>query len=435
MVLSDKSVRILIAEGIPSLNKGELAILVGMLKTFEALGKVKVSVFSFDPSIDDERYPKKVRTVDLRADLFLGASSTQTSGSVGAMPTVFAAFQHFFFAFLYTIIGINALKVMKRPIWRRYCESDIIIICHDGVDYVGGWILNFSPMYITLLAKALGKTIVIYGNGGITVKRKIWKNLAKYLLSYVTLITVRDEESYSSFKNLGINTANLHLTGDPAILLPAADSERIREIMLSENITSGNLLVGAIVSHGTLLHSSKGSDKKYEKLVNEIVELLDRLIEYFKATVVFIPHCIDPSQNKDDRIVAKKIYSKIKNKTNVRMIINEYTSEELKGLMGQLSLLISSRVHASIGALSMNVPAITLTYSQDRRAYGLIGKMLKQKKWIYNIENLETDTLFGLVEELLLESLKVRKDLLSIVDLAKQKALINGKLLKNLLNS
>jgi len=56
--LNENSVRILIAEGVPSLNKGELAILVGMLKTFEALGKVEVSIFSHYPSADKERYPK-----------------------------------------------------------------------------------------------------------------------------------------------------------------------------------------------------------------------------------------------------------------------------------------------------------------------------------------------------------------------------------------
>jgi polysaccharide pyruvyl transferase WcaK-like protein len=434
--LNENSVRILIAEGVPSLNKGELAILIGMLKTFETLGKAEVSIFSYYPSIDKERYPKNIKIVDVGSDLFLGNSLTESSESVRFGAYLFAALQHFFFALLFKIQGRNALKVMNRALWREYCESDIIIICHDGVDFIGGWILNFSPIYITLLAKVLHKSIVIYANGGTGFKRKIWKILAKYVLNYVTLITVRDEESFSYLKSLPLSNARIFLTGDPAILLPAADDERVKGIMLEENLPlDDGLVIGVILSHETLLHGSYRNNGGYKELVTEIAELLDRLIMRYQATIVFIPHCIDPLQNKDDRLVSKRIYNAMKNKNKAQVMVKEYSPEELKGLMGQLDLLISSRVHASIGSLSMNVPTCTIAYSSDRRAHGLVGKMLKQEKWIYNIENLNVDAFFKLITELMLESGKIRKDLPSIVNSAKQKALLNGRLLRALLNS
>lgn len=434
--MNDNTVRILIAEGVPSLNKGELAIFKGMLKTFETLGKVEVSIFSYYPSIDKERYPGNIGIVDVGSDLFLGNSLTEGSWLVRVRAKLFAALQHFVFAFLYKILGKNALKVMSRAIWREYCESDLIIVCHDEVSFVGGFILNFSPIYITLLAKTLRKSIVIYANGGTEFKRKAWKILAKHVLSYVTLITVRDEESFLNLKRLIPNNPRVYLTGDPAILLSFIDCARVKKMMLKENIPSnGGLLIGAIINRNTLLNCSYKDDERYEELVTEIAGLFDRLIERYQATIAFIPHSVEPFENNDDRIVSKEIFNAIRNKHKVRVITNEYSPEELKGLLGQLDLLISSRIHASISALSMNVPTYTLTHSSDRRAYGLIGKMLKQEKWIYNLENLNVDVFFELITELLSESDKIREDLPYIVNSAKQKALLNGGLLKALLDS
>jgi len=82
----------------------------------------------------------------------------------------------------------------------------------------------------------------------------------------------------------------------------------------------------------------------------------------------------------------------------------------------------------------MGVPSYTLTRSLDKRAYGLIGKMLKQEEWIYNVENLNADRLFARITDLLSASDKIRENLPSIVDSAKEKAWLNGKLLKALLD-
>lgn len=437
--MNDRDVKILIAEWVPSLNKGELAILMGMLKTFETLGKVEVNIFSYYPSIDKERYPKNVKIVNVGSDLYLGNSLPERSRLVRVRACLFAALQHFFFTLLYKIRGKNALKVMNKAIWREYCESDIIIICHDQVSCVGGFILLFSPIYITLLAKALHKPIVIYANGTHNFGRKIWKILATCVLNNVDLITVRDEESFSYLKEIVWNKARIHLTGDPAILLPSTNPEKVKKILRKENIDKNDgLLVGAAISREVLSNAFQKHTNpatSYKKAITEIARVFNRLIENFQATIVFIPHCIEPYQHRDDRVVAKEIYEIMKNKHKARVIVKEYSPEELKGLMAEFDLFISARVHSVIGALSMGVPSCTLTRSSDKRAYGLIGKMLKQEEWIYNVENLNADRLFARVTDLLSASNKIRKNLPSIINIAEEKALLNGKLLKALLDS
>ena len=437
--MKDSYVRILIAEWVPSLNKGELAILIGMLKTFDLLGKVKVNIFSFYPSLDKERYPKNVKIIDVGGDLYLGNSLPEGSRLVKLRASLFAALQHFFFILLSRILGKNALKVMNKAIWEEYCRSDIIIICHDQVSCVSGVILTFSPIYITLLAKALHKPIVIYANGTSDFRRKIWKILATCVLNNIDLITLRDKASFLYLKEFVWNKARIHLTGDPAILLPPVNPEKVKDIMHEENIDKNDgLLVGAALTREILSNAFQGHtnpNARYKRAITEIARLFDRLVENFQATIIFVPHCIEPYQHRDDRVLAKEIYNAMKNKHKARVLIKEYSPEELKGLMGEFDLFIGARVHSVIGALSMGVPSYTLTNSSDKRAYSLIGKMLKQEDWIYDVENLNANTLFASIMDLLSASDKIRKDLPSIISSVKEKALLNGKLLKALLDS
>jgi colanic acid/amylovoran biosynthesis protein len=437
--LSKRPVRILIAEWIPSLNKGELAILKGMLKTFQALGKVEVSIFSFFSSLDKERYPKNMKLIDVSSELYLRNPLSNKSKLNVFRNFLFATLQHLSFGFLHKIAGKKVLKITNKTIWKEYCNSDIIIICHDQVNSVSGFILDFSPVYITLLAKALNKPIAIYANGTYNFGRKIWKIPATYVLNNVDLITARTEESFLYLKEFIWNKARIHLTGDPAILLPPANSETTKDIMHEKNINKNEkLLVGATLSREVLLNAFrtyKNSTMRYQKAITEIARLFDRLTGNLQAIIVFIPHCIEPYRQRDDRIVAKGIADLMKNKHKVRVINKEYSPEELKGLMAEFDLFISTRVHAAISALSMGIPTITLTSSTDIRAHGLVGKNLNQEEWVYNVENLDVNRLFARITDLLYASDEIRKTLPSIVISAREQALLNGRLLKVLLYS
>jgi len=175
--------------------------------------------------------------------------------------------------------------------------------------------------------------------------------------------------------------------------------------------------------------------RKYKKAVKEMARLLDKLIDELDSTIVFIPHSIGPQMYRDDRIVAYYIYQSMMNKDRAYVITREYSPEELKGFIGQLSLLISGRVHAAINALSMGTPCCVITRPWDKRAHNIIGKMFKQEKWIYDVSDLDSDKLFALISDLLDRSGEIRRELPAIVNVVKQKALLNGKLLKALLIS
>ena len=447
--MSKDSRKVLITTYVPTLNKGELELLAGILKTFNVLGQTGVGIFSFYPELDVKRYPSGIRLIDVSKDLHVERFLRNGSYSSLLLASLFASIQHLLFMLSYALLGEKVLDFMKSSVWHEYCSSDALIVCLDEDDCVNGTLLKFSPVYISLFAKILRKPIVVYANS--TTKtgnivwiwelrsRKLWKILATYFLNNAALITVRDQETFDYYKSLTRNESRLYLTGDPGVLLDPADPLAIQRIMTSEKIRKNDgLLIGAAITQRLLLHAFpqySSEYERYERGVSGLAKVFDMLSSKYKSNIIFIPHCIEYHRNNDDRVVGHDIVEKMKNKSRVRVVTNEYTPEELKGLIGQFDIFISDRIHALISALSMNVPCCTLAYRSDRRPYNMIGKDFKQEKWIFEVDAFNADVLYGLLTDLIVSSEEIRKSLPSMTHFAEERALLNGQLLRALLNS
>lgn len=427
-------VKIFIAEEVPSLNKGEAAILFGMLESFRTIGDaVKVSVLSFHPDIDKPRYSDRVDVIDGIKDLHL-INGFDCPMIVKLFESIVVLLQYLFFIVLYKILGSNALKVMKKKIWKEYCESDLIIIGHDSAFSGLFGVVPFLQLYSLFVAKILKKPIIIYGGTAGIFKNKLQFVIAKFILNRVDLITLRDETSYKYLEEIGINTNHTHLTADLAYLLPHAPPESVEKIMLQEKITENNgPMIGMTVTREICRFAFpyiEDAEERYPKSVRLFSQVLDHLIDRFNATVIFIPHCIGPTKELDDRIVANDICQLVKNKHSVKVITKEYTPEELKGLIGQFDLFIGERLHSVVGAVSMCVPSIAILYPSPRNE---ITAGVLDEKYMCNIETLDFDLLIAKIVDTLSEKEEIKKDLIDKVDAVKKRALLNGVLLKNLL--
>ncbi len=162
-----------------------------------------------------------------------------------------------------------------------------------------------------------------------------------------------------------------------------------------------------------------------------LAQVIDNITNRINATVIFIPHCIGFAKELDDRIMAGDIFQMCKNKDKVKVITNEYGAEELKGFIGQFDLLIGERTHSVVNAMSMCVPSIVISYSTDQRL-GII-KMIDQENAICYVENLNAETLLSKISDIWSERNKIKKDLKSQTEIIREQAMLNGKLLKELL--
>ena len=406
-------IKILIAEDVPSLNKGEEAILMGMLETFRILGDVEVCLYSSNPQIDAARYGTKIKVVDNKMGRAINKKILPIL-VIKIVKFLYINLMHLLFALLYKIFDQNATKIMKADIWKEYCKSDLIIIGHDSAF---GF---FSHVHIILLAKFLRKPTVVYA-GSVAFSGRIRSKLAKFILNKVDLITLRERSSYEYLKKIGVNRPPMFVTADLAFLLQPAPPEKVEEIIMKETIGDGPLIGMTVkqIPHYT------------ERNIKLMVQVVDYLIDTINATIVFLPHCIGPGEELDDRIVAKDIYQAVRNKHKVKVITNEYTAEELKGLIGQFDLFIGERLHSVISAISMLVPSIAILYPSHRDE---ILREVLDNKWICSIENLDIGTLKSKLYEIWSGKEEIRKKLINKMKSVKERALLNGKLIKDLLS-
>ena len=435
-------INIFITEEISSLNKGEAAILKGMLASFKELGDVKVSMVSFNPKDDAFRYGSKIKIIP-----FIFDSLHHQSKIIITIKGLIFTLEYTLFCLLYRILGSTVVRFMKADIWKVYNESDILICGHDGLledledrsfrSRFNKNITFISSFYYIILAKLfLRKKIVIYGGSIGRFKNKLIEILAKIALNKVDLITLREKLSYDYLSELGIEGPKRYVTADLAFSVKPTPIKRAREILLKENIsTIGRKLIGLSVStelYRFTLPYIEDLKYKYKKYIQLKAKVIDYLIKELNVNIILIPHAI--KRKKDDRIVAKDIYNNVINKDRVKLILNEYSPEELKSIIGICDLFIGERTHSNIAAISMSVPTIVISEPNSHRNRGIFNEIISERA-ICDINELDLDKSIEIINYVWGNKDKIKRKLKNKMKILRKKALYNGVLLKEVLSN
>jgi polysaccharide pyruvyl transferase WcaK-like protein len=423
---------IFIAEEIPSLNKGEAAILMGILSTLRFFNRLKVSLLSYNAKIDSQRYPNNVDIVDAAGDLHLPYFLIRGSSILTTiLHFLFCGLQHLFFMINWIILNRKVFNIMKAKLWKTYAEADVFLIGHNGVLLSTS---SLSHFYIIPLAKILRKTVVIYAGGAPlgAFRNSLWIRMQKMILNMVDLILLREDLTYNNLKRIGINKPPMFVTADPAFLLkplPTPKTKLIEQIRVNKK-----LVIGISVNTRRALHffpGIKNSNLRYVTFIRLIAKVADDLISRNNA-IVLIPHALDSDKCLDDRIIIKDIYKEIRQRKEVILIDQECSPEEIRNIIGRLDLLISTRLHAIIDAATMHVPFIALTVPEDIRMLGII-RQLSMEKYLLMKRQIDPNELIVIIDAALNSTEEIRKHLACRVENIEKQALKNGKLLKRLL--
>jgi len=235
-------------------------------------------------------------------------------------------------------------------------------------------------------------------------------------------------------EDLGINKPRIYVTVDLAFLSDAPDIRTVERLLYQEGIRKNTKVVGVSVSQifPGFLHVPKDYKGKRERYVEIMAQVIDYLITNLGVSVIVVPHVLGPG-NTDDRIIANEIYSKVNCKEKVKLIVNEYSPEETKGIISHCEMFIGVRMHACIAALSTCVPTIALAYGH--KSDGIIGRMLGQEKYVLNAANLNYDMLILTINEVWTLREEIRNDLQIKITAVHKKAERNFALMRDFLKS
>ena len=341
--------------------------------------------------------------------------------------------------YLFKCIYINifkrfniSIKLSTKSRVFEYHHSDVVI--NLGGDTMSGayGFSTLTPIINILYAILLGTPVVLYGESLGYFSNPVLNSIGKFVFNRTDLILAREELSKKYLDDYKITNPKIYVTADPAFLLNVVPRLRVFEILFNEGINDVQKpLIGINPSGLISRYRGKGYRKDEADLVSILAKVIDNLIENLNATVIMIPNVY--TGDVDDRITIDSIFHKVENKSKVNIIKNEYTPQELKGIVGQCDLFIGARMHATIASTSMLVPTVGIAYSH--KMHGIIGEMLGQEKYIVDIKELNYESLISTINDAWENREKIRKELEVKIPMVKEKAMLNGKLVKELLDS
>jgi polysaccharide pyruvyl transferase CsaB len=194
-----------------------------------------------------------------------------------------------------------------------------------------------------LLGKTLGKPVMIYAQGVGPVYGTAARNAVRCVGNKLDLITVRDEGSLLELRSIGIRQPPVYVTADPVLSLPPVETEYGRQLLDQCGITGNGPVIGLSVR--------EWKDMAHYKKV--IASVADRLVDQ-GGRLVFLP------MQKPDVEAANRIVACMRQPAVV--LTEEYRTEQLLSLVGNLDMLIGIRLHALIFAAVMNIPLIGVSY-------------------------------------------------------------------------
>lgn len=243
--------------------------------------------------------------------------------------------------------GVKAVdKVDAIGIFRALADCDILL--SGGGSLLQDVTSSRSLYYylgVMLLAKFLGKPVMLYAQGIGPVRNPLARWCMRFVCNRMDLISVRDAGSQQELRDMGIQRPSVYVTADAVLAMNPVDKSIGRTILRQHQLEGASRVVGIAVREW----------QGWTNYKRVLAEVADQLVTEFGARVVFLP-----MQVPEDVKVSREIAALAKQP--VAVLDDEYTPGELLSLAGNMDMLISIRLHALIFAALMHVPIIGISY-------------------------------------------------------------------------
>ena len=212
------------------------------------------------------------------------------------------------------------------------------------------------------------------------------------LLQYVTLAFARDKESHAHLAALaGVDPAKVARAADIAFQFRGAPPEEGAEALRAAGIdVSERPLVGLGASFRVYeLAEERGKADEY---VARLAALARHVAEVKGASVAIVPHALI---GRDDVLVARRVMERLNGLPNVAAITQDCPAALLKSIIGHCALLVTSRFHSIVAALSQRVPVVAVGWSHK---YAGIMRDAGLGEYALSFDATDRDALLALVD-------------------------------------
>ena len=268
-----------------------------------------------------------------------------------------------------------------------------------------------------IIGKLLKKCVIKYTTD-IGPLYSIWSvSIVKFFLNIVDIIFARSKETARLLKEINVKKP-IVIAPDAAFI---ADSIKVNKYAFFGNRKiHRKKIAGISVSHTiTKFEKSKGF---YIKLITEVIEYL---IKEKDMIVILIPN--EVYNGEDDSHIAEVIYNNVRYKDHIIVLRKKYTAKELKGIIGLCDILIASRYHSIIAALSQGIP--TLAIGWHHKYYGVMD-LVGLGDFVYDISKLNLNDILKKIDYMTENYLAIKEKILNKLDKIVKEVFYTGDLIK-----
>jgi len=330
----------------------------------QGVKKLKLPLTEVLPPIIDIPYEK--------ADFFAKKFGVQR-GSISYKLFAVASLLLMFFQTVLSVFSIILEKLglsgfYRSKVFRSFKDADVIVSYSDenfkeAASFlplniywvVTWWSMLFSRAWDVLCAAFLRKRIVMFPNSIGPFRTWFGRFLTILALNRMEYVLIREPVSYGVVNSLGVKCRKI-LTADTTVLFKGNGNDVVFESFQRP-------LLG--VSPGFYAQSLSKND--IDRYVVGHAKALDLAIEKFGFSVIFLPHYVSGFPN-DDLEVSKSIMKLMRNKDKAT-IYEAPTVEDFKSALDNMDLVISSKMHPAVFAISGFIPTICIAYDQKQTGF------------------------------------------------------------------
>jgi len=331
---------------------------------------------------------------------------------------------------IFSYFGIETNKIFcKNKMFKQFYECDVVVDLKWGDQFadIYGLFNVFLWVNESLIPILLNKPYVLFPQTIGPFKNMFIKTIAKFILNNVKIIFVREKKSENTLLKMKISPKKIFLIPDTAFYLDPISEKEVNEILIQEGIdlNLSSPIIGIVLRY---VGTAGQTGASHENYINIMVQFAEYIQKNYGCSILLIPH----DGIKTSERVYKDFLTKMKNKNNIFYLKNrDYSTEELRGIIGKCDMTVSAYMHANIASLSMCVPTINFAYS-----YKAIGnfEVVGQEKYVLNLKDLTYENITSKFEDAWKNREKIRKELEARMPEIKKQLMFAGELVKRVLD-
>ena len=228
------------------------------------------------------------------------------------------------------------------------------------------------------LAKLCGAPVLMYGCGIGPVSAPKNRKLAGAVIDRCAdIITLRDPQSAEELHSMGVQTPQIRITADPALLLDAASADRVEGLLRTHGIDP----------HGSYALFVLRPWEALDRVLPDLTQTAQKLYETRGLTPVFLA-----LESGRDLPVSRQAAEALSCPHHV--LAAPQDGDLIVGLMTRMQVVISMRLHALIFAAGQGIPLVGVVY--DPKVSGFLD-YLGYENYV-NLEDVTVERLLSLAQ-------------------------------------